>query len=36
LRNKNILFRNSLLPNGSALSCGADNYRNATNELSSC
>jgi len=25
-----------LPPNGLALSCGADNYRNATNEMSSC
>jgi hypothetical protein len=24
------------LPNGSALSCGADNFRNSLNELSSC
>jgi hypothetical protein len=28
-----VLFR---LPNGPALSCGADNFRNATNETSSC
>ena len=29
------LFFPTQAPNGPALSCGADNYRNATNELSS-